>query len=204
MIAALGSAALVLHTPRLTLRPLAPEDEDIQRALLTDPVVTRYVTDPLTPSQVARRMVQAVRRGAGGRIGAWTVSITATGERIGDGALTPVPFDEKDTPWHQVRPDAWPENPVEVGYMLLRHVWGQGYATEICESLLRFAFERAGLEQVVACADPYNAASRRVLCKCGMRDCGPARAYGEMVAWFEMSRADWEARVRRRNPRSAG
>ena len=204
MIVALEPPALVLRTPRLTLRPLAPEDEDIQRALLTNPEVVRYVTDPLTPAQVARRMVQAVRRGAGGRIGAWTVTVTATGEKIGDGVLTPVPFDEKETPWNQVHADAWPENPVEVGYMLLRHVWGQGYATEICERLLRFAFERTDLGQVVACTDPDNAASRRVLHKCGMRDCGQVWAYGEMVAWFEMRRADWETRVRRRNPRSAG
>lgn len=195
MIAPLPPGALVLETPRLRLRPFTLSDEGLARALLCDPQVMRFVTDPMTPGEVRTHMPNAIRRGAGGRIGIWAAEEKATGAAIGDGVLTPLPIDGNEPDWAQVVPDAYPADPVEVGYLLVPSAWGKGYATEICARLLRFAFEMTDLPRIVAVTDPGNRASQKVLAKCGMLSLGPGRAYGEeAVAWFEMSRADWAAR----------
>ncbi len=195
MIDTLPPGTLVLETQRLRLRPFTLSDEDLARALLCDPQVMRFVTDPLTPAEVAAHMPNAVRRGAGGRIGIWAVEEKATGAKIADGVLTPIPIDSTEPDWDQVVPDAYPTDLIEVGYLLTPSAWGKGYATEICARLLRFAFEMTALELVVACTDLKNLNSQKVLRKCGMRDCGTGRAYAETVAWFEITREDWLVRA---------
>lgn len=204
MIEPLDPRALVLRTPRLTLRPWSPEDEDLCLALLCDPEVMRFVGGAQSEAAARAHMAKALRRGAGGRLGIWSVQRRDTGEKIGDGVLTPIPIETDEPDWAQLVPDAYPEAEIEVGYLLKPGAWGQGYATEICARLLRHAFEQTALARVVACTDLQNHPSQRVLLKCGMRACGTARAYGEMVPWFEITRADWEAPVRRRSPRSDG
>lgn len=204
MIEALEPWALVLDTPRLRLRPWSVEDEDLCLALLCDPAVMRFVGGVLSEADARAHMPNALRRGAGGRLGIWSVERRDTGEVIGDGVLTPIPIDTEEPDWAQLVPDAYPEAEIEVGYLLKPGAWGQGFATEICARLLRHAFEQTALARVVACTDPENHLSQKVLLKCGMRGCGTARAYGEMVPWYEMTRADWEDRLRRRSPRSDG
>lgn len=195
MIQPLPPGALVLDTPRLRLQPFTMSDGDLARALLCDPKVMRFVTDPLTPDEVAMHMPNAVRRGAGGRIGIWAVEEKSTGAKIGDGVLTPIPIDSTEPDWDQVVPEAYPTDRIEVGYLLIPSAWGKGYATEICACLLRFAFEMTVLDEVVACTDLKNLNSQKVLRKCGMRSCGTGRAYAETVAWFTITRAEWQARA---------
>ncbi len=191
LITHLPPDALVLETERLVLRPLTMADEDFARALLCDPKVMRYVGATMTSEAVARLMPDLTKRGAGGRIGIWCAARRDTGERIGDGVLIPLPIDDDSTDWSQVVPDAYPADQIEVGYLLVPSAWGQGFATEICARLLRFAFEETSLSEVVAVTDPDNSRSQRVLTKCGMRSVGPKRAYGyDDVSWFEMTRAD--------------
>lgn len=189
----LSSDALVLETDRLRLVPSTAQDLDIAQAVLCDPRVTYYVLDePMTPEAVVMDMVNAVKRGAGGRIGIWVARRKDTGAKIGTCILLPVPIDEGDTDWSLVVPGAYPPGQIEVGYLLIPAAWGQGFATEICARLLRFAFEQTSLPEVVATTDPENARSQHVLQKCGMRPLGPKRAYGyDNVSWFEITREDW-------------
>jgi RimJ/RimL family protein N-acetyltransferase len=52
--------------------------------------------------------------------------------------------------------------------MIEPSVWDQGYATEAGAAIRDEAFERLGLESIVAVHHPENAASRRVIEKVGM------------------------------------
>ena len=61
---------------------------------------------------------------------------------------------------------------MELGYELTQKVWGRGLATEASRACLRYAFEKAGLERVIAGADTLNGASLRVIEKLGMRPVG--------------------------------
>ena len=56
-----------------------------------------------------------------------------------------------------------------LGYVLTRHHWGNGYATEAAAALLRYGFDELGLRTISATCDPANTASAAVLKKIGMR-----------------------------------
>jgi [ribosomal protein S5]-alanine N-acetyltransferase len=51
----------------------------------------------------------------------------------------------------------------EIGYLLARAHWGQGYAREAVTRLLRLLFEEEGARRVFADTDPDNGASNRLL-----------------------------------------
>lgn len=189
----LSPEELEMETPRLRLRPYAESDLDISIEVMTDPEVVKYVCDPMSEAELAAKIGEVCRRGAGGRIGMWCVLNKQTGEKLGDGVLTPIPIEDLDTDWASLTTDAYPEGWIEVGYMLKRSAWGQGFASEICARLLRFAFEQTTLAEVVACTDHENHASQRVLTKSGMRAVGLRRAYAEDVPWFVVTRAEWHA-----------
>jgi len=57
---------------------------------------------------------------------------------------------------------------VEIGWRLALKSWGRGYATEAARACLAFAFERAGMDALVAMTVPENIRSRRVMERLGM------------------------------------
>ncbi|MEO0752326.1 MAG: GNAT family protein [Pseudomonadota bacterium] len=193
MITQLSFDELTLETKRLVLTPFQSEDVDIAQAVLCDNRVMRFVADIMTPKAVETHMVDAVKRGAGGRIGIWLARRKDTGAKIGDLVLMPLPIEEDDYDWSLLVPDTYPDAHIEVGYLLVPDAWGQGFATEACTRLLRFAFEETSLDEVVACADAGNTKSHHVLQKSGLRRNGVRRVYAEDdVPWFQLSRQDWE------------
>ncbi len=66
---------------------------------------------------------------------------------------------------------------VEVGYVLARGAWGRGYATEAVRAALPFAASGLGAHEVFALVLPENAASVRVLTRCGFRAASDPAAY---------------------------
>jgi RimJ/RimL family protein N-acetyltransferase len=182
---------LELETERLFLRPLAENDWDMALETFTDPEVMKYVADVASEETLAEEMKTHIRRGAGGRIGVWCVLQRETREKLGTAILLPMPIEEKDTDWSLVQEDSYPDADIEVGYILKRSAWGNGYATEACGRLVRFAFEETGLDEVVAVTDPRNAASQKVLRKCGLRGEGLRRAYAVECSAFRISRQQW-------------
>lgn len=60
-----------------------------------------------------------------------------------------------------------PDGSVEIGYGIAPAFWGNGYATEAADAAVRWALEQPGVTRVEAETDPHNAASQRVLAKCG-------------------------------------
>ena len=60
----------------------------------------------------------------------------------------------------------------EIGYGILEEYRGQGFATEAVRTVLKWAFPHPKTKAVEAETDPDNAASQRVLMKCGFRPNG--------------------------------
>jgi len=56
-----------------------------------------------------------------------------------------------------------PDADIEIGFFFKPSAWGLGYATEVCERLLQFAFEEVSLNEVVSSVDENNFASKKVL-----------------------------------------
>lgn len=68
---------------------------------------------------------------------------------------------------------------VEIGYMLVRSAWGQGYAREAVSRLLDRLFHEEGRRRVFADTDPDNDASNRLLEDLGFTREGLLRAEWE-------------------------
>jgi len=179
---------LELTTKRLVLRPLSINDVVMAIEMFTDEQVMEYAGGTVAKEKIIEEMEMWTRCGGNGCIGVWCICDRTTGESFGPTALTPLPIDKDDTDWEQVVKDQMPDGEVEIGYFLKRTAWGNGYATEAADRILRFAFEGSPLEEVVAVADPENRGSRRVLEKIGFLSTGIQRAYGEDLPGFQITR----------------
>ncbi|HEY3250348.1 MAG TPA: GNAT family protein [Ignavibacteria bacterium] len=56
----------------------------------------------------------------------------------------------------------------EVGYAISKNYWNQGLMTEALNAVLDFGFNRLNLNRVEATCKLHNAASEKVMIKCGM------------------------------------
>jgi RimJ/RimL family protein N-acetyltransferase len=134
-------------TERLLLRDLRLDDVELLVALDADPEVMRYISGGAASSR--EKVETTVRRALGQR---WLAFDRATGDFVG---------------WFSLRPTGAAER--ALGYRLRREAWGRGLATEGCRSLLDLAFGDLGVERVWAQTMAVNAASRRVMERCGLR-----------------------------------
>ena len=117
-----------------------------------------------------------------------------TQETLGEVFLTPLPIDAEDTQWELIHGDDLPDGEIEIGYLFKRSTWGKGVATEACQRLLRFAFEKTPLTEIVGVIEEGNAASENVLLKCGFVREGMRRAYAEQRPAFRITREQFMAR----------
>jgi ribosomal-protein-alanine N-acetyltransferase len=187
---------LHLQTERLILRPLVHTDVDICAALYTSPDVMRFIRAPKTSEKVVEEMPNICRRAGHGLLGVWCVLDRNNGEKIGTAILLPLPINETDIEWSKLQENQFPTCEIQIGYMFKKEHWGQGYATEACMRLLRFAFENTPLLEVVAVIDKDNIASRTVLTNAGLAYENGRRAYAvEDVPSFKIKKSDWLSRT---------
>ena len=187
----MGVMNLVLRSERLLLRPLVEADLDVAVEILTDPAVMKYLSKSYTKGRVIQELPTATKRCAEGCVGIWCVIDQSKKEKLGTALLLPLPVEEKDTNWDLVVGDELPDCEVEIGYLLKKSAWGEGYATEAAKRLLKFAFEETPLEEIVATIDAENTPSQRVLEKCGLVYEGMRRAYATQCPGFQITRQQW-------------
>ncbi|MFF2806630.1 GNAT family N-acetyltransferase [Streptomyces sp. NPDC058000] len=150
-----------LTTPRLALRPFTDTeaDLDLMVELDSDPQVMRYITGgrPMTRAEIRAESFARMLPG-----GFWATQLRATGEFLG---------------WHCLQPyDGGPGRSAELGYRLRKAAWGRGLATEGALALIGKGFGELGYDRITANTMYVNAASRRVMEKCGL---AYARTYFE-------------------------
>ena len=144
----------VLQTPRLTLRPLTPDDAAFIVELVNDPSWLRFIGDKnIRDVEGARRYLAEgpIRMYEQHGFGMLCVESRETGERVGVCGL--------------VKRDKLED--VDLGYALRPRHWGQGLAREAAVEVMRHATEDLGMRRVVAITAPGNAASQRLLEKLG-------------------------------------
>jgi RimJ/RimL family protein N-acetyltransferase len=57
----------------------------------------------------------------------------------------------------------------EIGYVFNPDYYGQGYATEACEKVLKYGFEELGAHRIIGQCNPENTSSWRLLERLSMR-----------------------------------
>lgn len=65
----------------------------------------------------------------------------------------------------------------EIGYVLNRQYWNQGYMSEACLKLIEMSFDYVGLRRLEILHSVHNIASQRVIEKCGFVYEGLKRKY---------------------------
>jgi RimJ/RimL family protein N-acetyltransferase len=177
-----GPTVTAIETSRLLLRPWQPDDLAELTRLLTDPEVTRYIVadEPFTPEDVAEVSARTLEQWEHNGFGPWVAIEKATGRWVGRIGLSEMPD--------------WPgADKVEVGWELHQEFWGRGLATEGGRAGVRYGFEVVGLDRIMSATAATNAASRRVMDKCGLRLQGELHLPHTVIAWYAIDRAQWRA-----------
>lgn len=168
----------VLTTARLRLEPFAPAHGDGLHVLDRDPEVMRYLTGgvPRTRAQTDESIIRVQARWAEHGYAWWSVFRRDTDDLIGAACVQNLAH--------------VPGAPLEIGWRLRPGDQGHGYATEAGRAAMRFAFERVGVDYLVAVADLGNHASTRVMDRLGMRHVGIQTHYDQPCIVYELHRRD--------------
>ena len=141
-------------TERLLLRPPEASDLDPYIEIHDDPEVQRHLLIPASSAgRLAAWRTLALLAGHWQLrgYGQWTVVERATNEVIGRVGL-----------WN---PEGWPG--LEVGWVIRRSRWNNGFATEAAREAVRFAFDEVGADHVISMINHDNPRSVRVAEKLG-------------------------------------
>lgn len=169
-----------LETERLILRPPVREDFDAVAAFLADAEAMRFLGGPQVRSVAWRSFV--------GLAGSWPI--------LGFGIFSVI--EKASGRWvgrvGAIRPEGWPGT--EVGWSLIRAVWGRGYAVEAARAAMDFAVDTLGWTKIIHCIDAENHPSRAVAARIGSTLLGqdrlPAPIDEDIDIWGQTA-DDWRA-----------
>lgn len=181
----MSHAVPVLHTPRLTLRPLEITHADAYERQFVDYEVIRHLSSQVPwpyPQGGVRDFIENTVLPAQG-VNRWDWGLflkSAPSELVGSVGL-------------------WRGGEQQRGFWLARPHWGQGLMTEACEAVNGFAFEGLGFESLVFSNAVGNLASRRIKEKTGAVLLGqrPAEFVDpqyRLAEFWELTRSAWERR----------
>jgi len=141
----------VLETERLMLREWRESDLDMVDGIYSDEENSRYVGGTFPRFRSWHYLAGQIGHWHLRGFGMWVLEAKSGGEVVGYVGL-----------W---RPEGWPEN--EVGYILHRDHFGNGYATEAAVRSLQYAYSTLGWETAISLIDVKNIGSKNVAGKMG-------------------------------------
>lgn len=145
----------ILQTPRLLLREMHHGDLDFLAQMLGDPEVMRYYPKVEDRAGALAQIQRQMDRYATWGYGLWLVIYRETDLPLGRVGLI-----------HQIVDEV---AEVEVGYMIHRPFWRQGFAFEAAAACRDYAFTTLGRERVISLVRPENLPSAAVARKLGMQ-----------------------------------
>lgn len=146
---------VILRTPRLLLREMHQGDLDFIAEMLGDPEVMRFYPKTENREGAAASIQRQIDRYSAHGYGPWLVLRRETDEPLGRVGLL-----------HQMVEGV---GEVEVGYMIHRPYWRQGFALEAAAACRDYAFHTLGRDRVISLVRPENLPSQAVARKLGMR-----------------------------------
>lgn len=161
-----------LETARLILRGWRGDDFEAHAAMTADPDVMRHVGGIRDREQAWRQLAVHAGHWVLRGYGNWAVERKEDGVLLGRVGL-----------WN---PEGWPG--LEIGWLLARNAWGQGYATEAAGAALDWAWGALDLERLISVIEHGNAASVRVAERLGMVRDGETTVSGQPVHVYAIQR----------------
>lgn len=151
-------------TERLNFRPYRLDDLERLSEWFQDPVIMRYyggLKDRQETLEWIERMMRTMKEKD---YGYWILELSESGVPVGHCGLADQTVDDTVE--------------LEVGYLLHRDYWGQGYASEAAATLYEYALTELGHDRIISIIDPGNAASIRVAERNGLQ-------YERTTVWRE-------------------
>lgn len=146
---------MILETERLLLREMKQDDFPALCRMLQDPEVMYAYAHAFEDWEVQDWLDRQLARYREDGFGLWAMIRRNTGEMIGQCGLT----------WQ----DCNGRRVLEIGYLLEKVHWHQGYATEAARACKAYAFDRLGAEEVFSIIRDTNLPSQRVAVRNGMQ-----------------------------------
>jgi RimJ/RimL family protein N-acetyltransferase len=141
----------------------------------SDPLVTRHIGGrALTREEVWTKLLRAAGHWTLLGFGYWVLEEKATGRFAGEVGLADFQRD--------IQP---PLTSPEMGWALVSHVHGRGFATEAVQAVTRWSDAHLASDRTVCIVDPENGGSLRVADKCGYREVGRSLYKGATVLVLE-------------------
>ncbi|MFM7401693.1 MAG: GNAT family N-acetyltransferase [Bacteroidota bacterium] len=163
---------VTIKTSRSSCRFYHPSDFDFVRATMADEQVMHFIRPATDDSEIVRERTDFWLKYASDYpgFGIFMIRLNETGEVAGYCVVRRVEYA--------------PDRDIEIGYVLAREYWGRGLATEITQGMIKYAIANFNPPLILAYTDPANAASNRVLEKCGFAGNGmESVAQTESVRW---------------------
>ncbi len=157
-----------LETDRLILRALCEADVESEAEFYASDAL-KFVGGPMRPDETWRAVAMLIGHWAMRGYGFWGVEEKDTGTYVGHVGL-----------WN---PHGWPEP--EVGWTLMNHATGKGYATEAARAARAHAYDVLGWTTAISLIDPDNLGSKAVAERLGARyeSLFEHPAFGTMQVW---------------------
>ncbi len=146
---------LPIHTERLVVRELTPEDQERHAVLMSNPDVVRYLyEEPLTQAEALEHLFRRFGQGVPSE-GEWrNFAVDVGGRLVGEVGFSLVSSQHRSA---------------EVGYMFDPMVNGNGFATEAVQVMVDVCSDLLQAHRVVGRVDARNRASASVLERLGFQ-----------------------------------
>lgn len=144
----------ILETRRLILRELCPNDFHEVCKLLQDNEVMYAYEGAFNGTEVQEWLDRQIKRYAEDKVGLWGAVLKENGELIGQCGITMQPYREQTVP--------------EIGYLLRKNFWHNGYATEAARSCADYASHILGIKHIYSIIRDNNLPSQGVAKRIGM------------------------------------
>jgi ribosomal-protein-alanine N-acetyltransferase len=166
-----------LETPRLALVALTLADVGSLHALMVDPDVRRWAADGrvLPEASVRAAILKSIATFRRHGTGAFALRVREDGAFAGYAGLLPSKLARLGG--------------LELGAAIWPRYWRQGFAAEACRAVLTDAFDRLGVERVLACADAPNFRSLALIARLGFHQIGTTPGVFGAIRWFLGSRS---------------
>ena len=165
---------VVIETSRMTLRQMSMGDVDHLLGIFADPGAMRYYPGTKDAAEARSWIRWTLDSYQAHGFGLWIASLKSTHEFAGQCGLTVQEVEGRQE--------------VEIGYLFLRALWGQGLATEAARACRDYGFAQLGFTRLVSLIDVRNAASRRVAEKVGMTLEKEITKWGKAVCLYAIAR----------------
>jgi [ribosomal protein S5]-alanine N-acetyltransferase len=145
----------ILETNRLKLRHISMADVPVYHSFFSDQETMRFYPATRSLEETKEFVKRQLRRYEKDGFGPWAVSLKSADLLLGYCGLINQTVDSKTE--------------LEIGYLIGRAYWRQGFASEAAIGCRDYAFHVLGFDRLISLIDPANVASIGVARKVGMK-----------------------------------